>query len=267
MGVACSTGECRFSRGKAACASTSSCATSHVETLTMRSLTLGSPAALALAAALAACTPSADSSEPTGPGTGGDVPPGVSFKADGPGIDRSRFQPALFPGLDWGCRWASDQRQIFCNANALAFEVLDPFTPVTDCADGGTVYAKNSRNLIAKRYYDSDYRLVQRVLHWYENSQILSRHPDGSGPTASGSENFFETNDYSIPGNMDDGVTTTLQGTEAEIRLDALGHELLVLDKGELRIDPSGAFTILSGRWDFFTDGDAANARICAALQ
>jgi hypothetical protein len=226
-----------------------------------------SPAALALAVTLTACSPGADSAEPTGPGTGGEVTPGVSLKVDGPGIDRSRFQPALFPGLDWGCRWVSGQCQIFCNANALAFDVLDPFTPVFDCADGGTVYAKISRNLIAKRYYDSDYRLVRRVLHWYENNAVSSRHPDGSGPTASGSEDFFETNDYSIPGNFDDGVTTTLRGTETDIRLDAPGHEILVLDKGELRIDPSGAFTILSGRWDFFTDGDAANARICAALK
>jgi len=224
---------------------------------------LFSPAALALAAILTACTPGADSSEPTGPGTGGEV----NLKADGPGIDRSRFQPALFPGLDWGCRWVSGDSQIFCNANALAFDVLDPFTPVTECADGGTVYAKSSRNLIAKRYYDSDYRLVQRVLHWYQNNAVLSRHPDGSGPTASVSENFLETNDYSIPGNFDDGVTTTFRGTEVEIRLDAPGHEILVLDKGELRIDPSGAFTILSGRWDFFTDEAAANARICAALK
>jgi hypothetical protein len=224
---------------------------------------LFSPAALALAAILTACTPGADSSEPTGPGTGDEV----NLKADGPGIDRSRFQPALFPGLDWGCRWVSGDSQIFCNANALAFDVLDPFTPVTECADGGTVYAKSSRNLIAKRYYDSDYRLLQRVLHWYQNNAVLSRHPDGSGPTASVSENFFETDDYSIPGNMADGVTTSLRGTEAEIRLDAPGHEILVLDKGELRIDPSGAFTILSGRWDFFTDEAAANARICAALK
>jgi hypothetical protein len=223
-------------------------------------------AALALAAALTACSPSADSPGPTGPGTGGEVTPGATLKVDGPGIDRSRFQPALFPGLDWGCRWVSDHSQIFCNANALAFEVLDPFTPVTECTDGGTVYAKLSRNLIAKRYYDSDYRLVQRVLHWYENNTVFSRHPDGSGPAASGRANYFETNEYSIPGNMDDGVTTTFRGTEAEIWLDAPGHDILVLDKGELRIDPSGAFTILSGRWDFFTDGDAANARICAAL-
>jgi hypothetical protein len=224
-----------------------------------------SPTTLALAATIMACTPDADFPDPTGPGSGGEVTP--TLKADGPGIDHSRFQPALFPGLDWGCRWVSGQNQIFCNANALAFDVLDPFTPVIECADGGTVYAKSSRNLIAKRYYDSDYRLVRRVLHWYQNNAVLSRNPDGSGPTASVSENFFETNDYSIPGNIDDGVTTTLRGTEAEIRLDAPGHEILVLDKGELRIDPSGGLTILSGRWDFFTDEAAANARICDALK
>ena len=67
-----------------------------------------SPAALALAVTLTACSPGADSAEPTGPGTGGEVTPGVTLKVDGPGIYRSRLQPALFPGLDWGCRWASD---------------------------------------------------------------------------------------------------------------------------------------------------------------
>jgi hypothetical protein len=224
-----------------------------------------SPTTLALAATLMACIPDADSPDPTGPGSRGEVKP--TLKVDGPGIDRSRFQPALFPGLDWGCRWVSGQAQIFCNANALAFDVLDPFTPVIECADGGTVYAKSSRNLIAKRYYDGDYRLVRRVLHWYKHNAVLSRHPDGSRPTASGNENFFETNDYSIPGNVDDGVTTILRGTETDIRLDAPGHEILVLDKGELRIDPSGGLTILSGRWDFFTDEGAANARICDALK
>jgi hypothetical protein len=55
--------------------------------------------------------------------------------------------------------------------------------------------------------------------------------------------------------------------TETEIRLDAPGHEILVLDKGELRIDPSGGLTILSGRWDFFTDEGAFSARICDALK
>jgi hypothetical protein len=78
--------------------------------------------------------------------------------------DRSRLQPALFPGLDWGCGWASDQGQVLCNANALAFEVLDPFTPVTDCADGGTVCAKNSRNPIAKRYW------------WKDVTTLIDRH-------------------------------------------------------------------------------------------
>jgi hypothetical protein len=51
---------------------------------------LFSTAALALAAILTACTRGADSSEPTGPGTGGEVTPGVTLKVDGPGIDRSR---------------------------------------------------------------------------------------------------------------------------------------------------------------------------------
>jgi hypothetical protein len=219
-------------------------------------------ASLALASIFAACT-----SETTGPVARGEAPRDAALKADGPGIDRSRFQPALFPGLDWGCRWVSDDRQILCNANALAFSVLDPFTAVTECADGGTVYAKDSNALIAKRYYDSDYRLVQRALHWYGNNAVYSRRPDGSAPTASGSQNFVETDDYSIPGNTEEGVTVTLRGTENEIRLDAPGHDILALDKGELRIAPNGDLTILSGRWDFFTDGDAANARICAALE
>jgi hypothetical protein len=44
-------------------------------------------------------------------------------------------------------------------------------------------------------------------------------------------------------------------------------HELLYLDKGEFRIDPSGALTIVSGRNDLATDFDAAVARTCAAQE
>jgi hypothetical protein len=94
-----------------------------------------------------------------------------------------------------------------------------------------------------------------------------SAHPDGSGKTASGTEDFFETDDYSIHGNTQDGVTITTEGTEAKAVTDQPPHELLYLDKGELRTDPSGAGTIVSGRWDLFTDFDAAVARTCAALE
>lgn len=219
-----------------------------------------SPAALALVAWFAACNP--DSPAPTGPGTDGET----SLKADAGEIDLSRLQPALFPGLDWSCGWVAHHGQIFCRGVARPFEVLDPFTAVVDCGDGGSIYEKSSHDLIAKRYYGSDYRLLRRVLH-RTGDGTYSRHPDGSAPTASIRINFFETNEYSIPGNMDDGVTTTLRGTENEIRLDAPGHPILALDKGELRIDPSGGLTIVSGRWDFFTDEAGTNARICAALK
>ncbi len=221
---------------------------------------LFSRAALALAASFAACT--SEPSEPSGPGTGGEV----SLKSDAPGIDRSRLQPALFPGLDWGCHWKSGHQQIFCSAVGHPFQVVDPFTAVADCPDGGSIYEKSSTDLIAKRYYDSDYRLVRRELH-RSSKGTYSLHPDGSGATASITANYFEINDYTIPGNMDEAVGTTLRGTEVEIRNNAPGHRILGLDKGELRIDPDGVQTVVSGRWDFFADEAGTNARICAALK
>jgi hypothetical protein len=107
---------------------------------------------------------------------------------------------------------------------------------------------------------------VQRHLHWFGDSH-QSSHADGSGKTASGTENFFETDDYSIHGNAQDGVTITIEGMDAKESPIQPPHELLYLDKGEFRIDPSGALTIVSGRNDLATDFDAAVARACAALE
>ena len=185
---------------------------------------------------------------------------------DGPGLDRSRFQPQLSTNLEWGCRWVTDQSEILCTASGQDVDDSDGWQPDWQCPDGNILYAKSSFSLVAKRTYDRDYKLVQRHVHWFGDSH-QSAHADGSGKTASGTEDFFETDDYSIHGNTQDGVTITIEGTDAKAVTDQPPHELLYLDKGELRTDPSGAGTIVSGRWDLFTDFDAAVARTCAALQ
>jgi hypothetical protein len=192
--------------------------------------------------------------------------PTPTLAVDGPGIDRSLFKPQLSTNVEWGCRWVTDQGEILCTASGQDVNDVPGWQPDWQCPDGNLLYTKASFSLVAKRTYDSDYKLVQRHLHWFGNSHT-SAHADGSGKTASGTEDFFETDDYSIHGNTQDGMTQTIDGTDAKAVTDQPPHELLYLDKGELRTDPSGVVTIVSGRWDLFTDFDAAVARTCEALR
>lgn len=189
---------------------------------------------------------------------------------DDPGIDRSRLQPELSPGLDWSCHWTFAKRQIVCGTKpAKNFNFSETFGPDQICPNGDTVYSKGGTSLIAKRYYNNDYKVVERVLHWYNHRVLFSLQPDGSGTTArTRGESWVETNDYTVPGSDVLGsATTTVEGTELEITLDAPGHRVLARDKGKIRIDPSGALTIIVGRWDFFTDPERTVRRICSALR
>lgn len=223
---------------------------------------------------LAAFTGACDTpTESTGPRAIQSSPAPSSLPAsliDDPGIDRSRLQPQLFPGLDWSCRWIFNHSQIFCRtAPARNFEFSPTFQPDFPCPNGQPIYRQGGRSLVSRRYYNSDYKLVERQLSWYNQRLHYSLHPDGSGLTASTiGESLVETNDYTVPGSPVDGnAVTTLEGTDVEIHLDAPGHRLLARDKGKLRINPDGSFTIIFGRWDFFTDPDRAFRRVCSALR
>jgi hypothetical protein len=222
---------------------------------------------LLLAEALVGCdSTSQPATSPSDPTQGPEFSAG-GLPADGPGIDRSLFQPQLSSNLDWGCRWVSDNSQILCTANGKDIERTDGWQPTDVCPDGNIIYENGSRSLIAKRFYNSDYKLVEKVLHWFGAGKI-SLHPDGSGKTASGTGSAMELWEYSIPGNTGEGVTVTIQGTDAKFVTDQPPHEVLVLDKGELIYDPNGdEFTIVTGRWDIFTEFDAVIARECEALR
>ncbi len=133
------------------------------------------------------------------------------------------------------------------------------------CPDGGLIYHDLSAHGIAVRRYDSDYRLVERVVHWIGRDQF-SLMPDGSGRTASGEINFFDAFAFAVPAD-ESTVTETIRGTDSKAATDQPPHQLVFLNKGELRFTPDGELQILSGRWDFADDFTGAIQRLCAALR
>jgi hypothetical protein len=62
-------------------------------------------------------------------------------------------------------------------------------------------------------------------------------------------------------------ITETIRGTDSKAATDQPPHELVYLNKGELRFTPDGALEVVSGRWDFVDDFEGAIQRLCAALQ
>ena len=129
---------------------------------------------------------------------------------------------------------------------------------------GGLVYHNLSANGIAVRRYDSDYRLVDRVVRWLSRTRF-SLTPDGSGRTASGELNFFDTFAYGVPAD-ESTITETIRGTDSKAATDQPPHQLVFLNKGELRFTPDGELQVLSGRWDFVADFPGAIQRLCTAL-
>jgi hypothetical protein len=220
-----------------------------------------------LTALLAGCDSATDTIGPSNSSPATPALAAAALAVDGPGVDRSRFQPQLSTNLDWSCRWVSNQTQVLCTAYGKDVETTNGWVPIDVCPDGSVIYRNESSSLVAKRFYNSDYELVQKVLHWFGSGQS-SLHADGSGKTASGERNVMETFDYSIPGNTSEAVTATAKGTEGKVVTDQPPHEVLILDKGEVQFDPNGDdFTILSGRWDDLTDVDGALTRVCEALK
>jgi hypothetical protein len=89
--------------------------------------------------------------------------PEVSGSGDN-GVDKSRLQPPLFPGLEYNCRWVSSHSRILCTATGIDFDNTPTVVPVFDCHDGNFVYGKGARSLFARRIYNGNYQLVTKVL-------------------------------------------------------------------------------------------------------
>ena len=202
---------------------------------------------LMLAAVLGGCESAADPVDPT------------SGRADAAevlaaalGVDESRLDPPLSTNFDWRCHLEAGSRPV-CIGQGPSTDNTDGWAPADAVCDGGKpIYHTLSVNGMGVRHYDADYRLTDRQVHWV-GRESFSLAPDGSGKTASGEVNFFDTFVYGVP--ADDGtITETIRGTDSQAATDQPPHQLIYLNKGEVRFTPDGNLEVLSGRWDFVDD-------------
>jgi hypothetical protein len=217
---------------------------------------------LILAAVLGACESAADPVENTSGRSDA-----AEFGAAQRAVDESRLDPPLSTNFDWRCHLEAGSRPVCIgqgpsndNTNGWAPEGADAV-----CDGGRLIYHNASVKGIGVRHYDSDYRLTDRRVHWIGRERF-SLAPDGSGKTASGETNFFDSFVYGVPAD-DATITETVRGTDSKAATDQPPHQLIFLNKGEIRFTPDGSLEVLSGRWDFVDDFEGAVQRLCGALQ
>ncbi len=215
---------------------------------------------LIMAAVLGGCESAAD---PVDPASGSED--AAELAAASGVVDESRLDPPLSTNFDWSCHLEAGSRPV-CIGQGPSFDNTDGWALAdAACDDGRLIYHNLSMKGIGVRHYDADYRLTDRRAHWL-GRESFSLAPDGSGKTASGEANFFESFVYGVPAD-DATITETVRGTDSRAATDQPPHELIFLNKGEVRFAPDGSLEVLSGRWDFVDDFEGAVRRLCAALE
>jgi hypothetical protein len=215
-------------------------------------------------AVLAGCESAAD---PVDPVSGAPVSTEPIEKRDR-AVDESRLDPPLSNNFDWKCHLERGGRPVCIGQgpspdNTNGWEPADPEAWV--CTGSRLIYHNLSAQGIGVRHYDSDYRLVEREVHWLGRDRF-SLSPDGSGKTASGEANFFDTFVFGVPAD-ESTITETIRGTDSKAATDQPPHELVFINKGEVRFTPDGELEVVSGRFDFVDDFEGAIQRLCAALE
>jgi hypothetical protein len=218
---------------------------------------------VAVAALLAGCDSTPDPTEPVAI-TGSPSTAAASHRA----VDLSRLNPPLSTNFDWRCQVEADGGPV-CLGQGPSTDNTDGWVPEDPeawvCPGDKLIYHDLAAQGIGVRHYDSDYRLTDRTVHWFGRDRF-SLSPDGSGRTASGELNFFDSFVYGVPAD-ESTITETIRGTDSKAATDQPDHELVFLNKGEVRFTSEGDLQVLSGRWDFVDDFDGAIQRMCAALQ
>jgi hypothetical protein len=218
---------------------------------------------LIVGAVLGGCESAADPVEPAS--GSGDV---FELAAASGAVDESRLNPPLSTNFNWRCHLEAGVRPV-CIGQGPSTDNTDGWVPADPeaavCDGGRLIYHNQTVKGIGVRHYDSDYRLTDRRVHWI-GSEHFSLASDGSGATASGESNFFEGFVYAVPAD-ESTITETVRGTDSKAATDQPPHELIFLNKGEVRFTPDGNLEVLSGRWDFVDDFEGAVQRLCAALQ
>lgn len=192
--------------------------------------------------------------------------PVAGFPDDGQ-VDRERLDPPL-SDLNWVCKLTESGPYClvvgaFPDDEDTGGQILPNENNPGPCGNFDVQpYARVRLDRMAARLYNNDYVLVGRDIASFGTRDFWAN-AEGTGATIHEDKDFCETQRLQIPGEGDSTVHT-LDGTQA--RQFSPTYGLVNLEKGEIIRYPDGSSQIVSGRWDYDTDFEAAAGRFCEAL-
>jgi hypothetical protein len=169
------------------------------------------------------------------------------------------MQPALNPAYaPWEC-WRNGTATT-CHGAFEESWVNQPWEDV-DC-DGRPIYGTGGQERWLTRHGDAEGRALWSKAH-VEIREVISLHPDGSGPTMVGVGLFAQTFEYGIPGDFSTR-TETYQGLDARVTAPGIG--LIQLDTGIKTFDIEGNVLFIHGHHDVVDDFEGSMQQICDAF-
>jgi hypothetical protein len=175
-------------------------------------------------------------------------------------VDPSTVSPPLNPNFTWTC--FDTGAGPICQGtleDSYADEEIDMV------CDGQPVYVSGSQRERMTRWHLPDGRATKTIVgvHFTET---LTLSPTGDGPTVRVRSHWNRHYTYLVPG---DRSTRVLTETGAEYLATAPGHGVVFKDVGFIRWTAGNEFDevdVLHGHRDLFTDFEAVEAAVCAAL-
>lgn len=182
-------------------------------------------------------------------------------------VDRARLDPPLFAGTQWVCKLTSNGPMCqtvgpFADDQNTDGQILPNYDNPGPCGANGDkqVYGKVKLTKNAQRFYNKDYKVVRRELAVW-GTRDLTLTPDGSGKSIHETRDFCQSQTYSTPA---DDVSSKFTVTGIEL-YQSSSFRTVNVGAGQI-VRQGDTSHIVSGRWDFDTDFDAAAHRFCSAL-
>jgi hypothetical protein len=184
--------------------------------------------------------------------------PANAIAGRGDSVDPALMQPALNPAFaPWDCWRAGDG--ITCEG-----EGGDAWTnrewDLVRC-DGHPVYSTGTEERVLVRHGDENGLALWGHAH-VDISEILSLHPDGSGPTLKAGGTWEQHFDYGTPG---DFSTRIQRDTGLNIRISAPGVGTVLQNIGIESWDADGNYLFHNG--SLLPDYEAAFLQVCDAFE
>jgi hypothetical protein len=178
---------------------------------------------------------------------------------DDPSIDKSVLAlPAKY--VPWKCRH-EDGGVTGCIGVGIG-EAIGP--DPADWVPCEAYYSRTAEPSVAYRRFNSEGLVIERIVN-NNATEVYSANADGSGNRSEGSYDYIFHDVFTTPGDTSEFVQTLI-GRDNFAKMAVPSGGLLWIDRGSLTNYPDGSFVINSGRFDLWTDPDAAFGRLCAGL-